>query len=838
MNQDKEKAACELGSTEAALKNSRSNNRQSSEVAQDFSAIPGDLASRQQWLVWRFESKPGDKKPRKIPYYCNGKRRTGEQGAESDRAALVDLATARAAMAKGKYSGVGMALLPGDGLVGIDLDAMIDPDTGEMCERGGAIIAACGSYTEFSPSGKGVHIICSGTTDTFKSNEIGVEVFCGRQYFTFTGHRYPATPGTVNPLPEKVLKRLKATVDGGRKRAVDNKPATAPTPAQEGCAKVESALAYVSPDCGNDDWVKAGMAIQAELGEAGFSVWNTWSMKSDKYPGEAELRQRWKSFKPGAGITGATLFKLAMGAGWRAPRPVHTQAPPAARSSILGDSGAAADGGNWDKPLPFNRIETPELPTDLLPGVFGEYAAALSEALQTPPTMAVLFTLSVFGLALQRKFKVSPFGDDYSEPVCIWTVILADSGERKSALIQRLLKPVLLKEAKLADQMRTEIVERDTLRKISQRRAEKLQADAAKEDSAVRRGELVREITDLAEQTPDELRPPRFFTGDVTPERLQGMLVEHDGRMAVMSDEGGIFAVLAGLYSGGESVVDVALQSYSGSAVRVDRGSRTAVIDRPALTFGLGMQPGLLQDMAPAAKRKFRSSGTFARFFFGLPASRIGRRDMGRRVTISTDLEARYRGEVLRLLELGPRTDAAEGEDDEHVLLLSDVARDLWVKFAQKIENEQAEGGPLESMRDWCAKLPGGALRVAGLFHVAGHGKPAEAISEDTMKRAVGLCLRLIRHAQAVFDLIGADPATDDAKVCWRWIERKGEPEFLRSDLHRAHHTRFDKIDRLVVALETLKTRNLITGPHKGTATGGRPPIYYLVNPLAMKGAE
>ena len=528
-------------------------------------------------------------------------------------------------------------------------------------------------------------------------------------------------------------------------------------------------------------------------------------------------------------MSATDMNDLALAAGHEAVRKSLAAATPAA---------PVDDGAHWDAPLLFNQIETPEPPTDLLPGVFGDYAKGLSDALQTPPTMAVLFTLAVLSLALQRKFKVSPFGDDYTEPVCVWVVILADSGERKSALIQRLLKPVLLKEAKLAESMRSEIVERETLRKIAQRRTEKLQADAAKEDSPVRRGEIVREITELAEQTPDELRPPRFFTGDVTPERLQAMLVEHNGRMAVMSDEGGIFAVLAGLYSGGEAVVDVALQAYSGSSVRVDRGSRTAVIDRPALTFGLGMQPGLLGDMAPAAKRKFRSSGTFARFFFGLPATRIGKRDMGQRVTIPVDLEARYRGEVLRLLEIEARIDVAEGEDDEHILLLSDSARELWVRFAQKIENEQAEGGPLESMRDWCAKLPGGALRVAGLFYVAGHGGPDEAINEDTMKRAVGLCLRLIRHAQAVFDLIGADPATDDARVCWRWIERKGESEFLRSDLHRAHHTRFDKIDRLIVALETLKTRNLITGPHKGTATGGRPPIYYLVNPLAMKGAK
>lgn len=528
-------------------------------------------------------------------------------------------------------------------------------------------------------------------------------------------------------------------------------------------------------------------------------------------------------------MTNLTDFNdLALESGAEAVRKSVAAAQPAA---------PADEGQRWDDPLPFNQIETPELPPELLPGVFGEYAASLSEALQTPPTMAVLFTLSVLGLALQRKFKVSPFGDDYAEPVCVWTVILADTGERKTPLIQRLLKPVLLHEAKLSERMRAEIIESDTLRKISQRRAEKLQADAAKEDSAVRRGEIVREIADLAEQTPEELRPPRFFTGDVTPERLQSMLVEHEGRMAVMSDEGGIFAVLAGLYSGGESVVDVALQSYSGSPVRVDRGSRTAVIDRPALTFGLGMQPGLLQDMPAGAKRKFRSSGTFARFFFGLPASRIGKRDMGRRVTIPADLEGRYRGELLRLLEIEPRTDVADGEDDEHVLVLSDAARNLWVKFAQKIENDQAEGGPLESMRDWCAKLPGGALRVAGLFHVAAHGKPTEAISENTMQRAVALCMRLIVHAQAVFDLIGADPATDDARLCWRWIERRGEPVFQRSELHRAHHTRFSKIDRLIAALETLKTRKLIRGPID-VKTAGRPQVVYQVNPLAMKAAK
>jgi putative DNA primase/helicase len=494
--------------------------------------------------------------------------------------------------------------------------------------------------------------------------------------------------------------------------------------------------------------------------------------------------------------------------------------------------GAATE--SWEQPVPFGRHETPEITPDLLPGVFGEYASELAEGLQVSPTMPVLFTLSVLSLALQRKFSVSPYGDDYSEPVCLWTAILADSGERKSAVIQRLLAPVLLGEAKRKEEMASEITEADTLRAINQRRIEKLQGDAAKEDNSVRRGELVKEIAELREQTPESKLAPRFFTGDTTAERLQQMLMENKGTMAVMTDEGGIFSVMAGIYTGGEAYVDVFLQGYSGTTVRVDRGSRTAIIDRPALTFGIGIQPQLLHDMQPTAKRKFRSSGLFARFFWGFPASNIGKRDMAKRVTISTEVASRYRAAVLGLLDIQPNVNG-RGEYSERGLTLTGDAREEWIVFAQNIEDNQAEGGRLESIRDWCAKLPGGALRVAGLLHVAEHGiRGGGEISAHTMQRAIVLCMRLIPHAIAVFDMVGADPSIEDAKVLWRWIERQGKADFSRSDIHRAFHNRFAKVDRLITALDLLKGRSLIAGPYKIKGTGGRPTLLYRVNPLAV----
>ena len=79
----------------------------------------------------------------------------------------------------------------------------------DRCQR---IVQACNSYTELSPSGRGVHIIVAGTADVFTDDSIGLEVYCGRQYFTFTGRRWGDTPAEVAPLDDAVLRRLRATV--------------------------------------------------------------------------------------------------------------------------------------------------------------------------------------------------------------------------------------------------------------------------------------------------------------------------------------------------------------------------------------------------------------------------------------------------------------------------------------------------------------------------------------------------------------------------------------------------------------------------------------------------
>lgn len=299
------------------------------------SVVP-ELATRKQWLMWRYE--PGEtptSKPRKMPYYASAKKRGGKQGDLKDRGALVDFDTIAQAVKKhdtsgNGWDGVGFAFLPDDGLIGIDLDGMIDPESGEISERCSNIIAACDTYTEFSPSGKGVHIIGFGKIEkSIKDNGIGVEMFCGAQFFTFTGHPWPTSPHAVEEILPRSLARIEATIKAARKSAAPSAPIEHSAPKRppqagrhqrslaETVALAEEALQQLAPD-DYLTWIKIGMACKEGLGSAGYLVWDTWSANSPKYKGGEDTAKRWKGFNP-SDVTLGAIFALAEEAGWVPP---------------------------------------------------------------------------------------------------------------------------------------------------------------------------------------------------------------------------------------------------------------------------------------------------------------------------------------------------------------------------------------------------------------------------------------------------------------------------------------------------------------------------------------
>lgn len=493
----------------------------------------------------------------------------------------------------------------------------------------------------------------------------------------------------------------------------------------------------------------------------------------------------------------------------------------------VADPIVSMDDMDWGSPWLFGDSNVPEVLASLLPCVFGEYADALSRSTQTPAGLAVMLMISTIATCLQGKFDVSPFSG-YSEPLQIWTMTVLQSGSRKTTVEQKVTAPLTMREAAKYAELELQIKANRTRRDFIAHRMKVLMAKAVRaEDPDVREG-LLNEVEMLSKEMPPELHAPKLFTSDVTPAGLQKLLDENDGRMSIIADEAGIFKGTNGISSSGN--MDVYLQGHAGSTIKVDRFDRTLTITDPSITFGLTAQVDVIKNLTRNGKDSLRGSGFLARYLFCVPDSIIGTRDVRSTFEVPDEITSRYFGSVDSLLDI-PYLTAEDG--GKRILGLDTEAREGWFDFAQYIENDQGPSGSLHSISDWGCKLAGATLRIAGLMHVAEFGITTDTISLGTMKNAIALSEILIDHAKVAFDMIGSDPAVEDAKVVYKWIISNGEECFRRSDLHHAMHGKFLKVDRLKAALLVLTERNIISEP-VSKPTGRKPKIVHYVNPSVL----
>lgn len=477
----------------------------------------------------------------------------------------------------------------------------------------------------------------------------------------------------------------------------------------------------------------------------------------------------------------------------------------------------------WPDPVLPGMVKAPEIPAAILPGWIGTMCGAVADSTQTPPALAVMVGLSVLAAVLQRRFEVSPFDDDYTEPLALWTLTALPSGARKSAVFSAMTAPLLRWEKLEYDRGRAERGRVASARKVAEKRIERLLADAAKAKDDHEREQIRAAIQHEKDTMPAELRAPRLFTEDVTAERLQAMLAEYGERMALLSDEAGIFQIMAGIYNGGAANLDAFLKGHAGTAMRVDRAGREAHVDKPALSFGLALQPGVLSEVA--ASRRFRDSGLLARFLFAMPESNVGKRDVRRRVSVPDQVRDDYEAALFRLLEDVP---AVIGKP--RVLPMTEPALELWADFAQEIENNQGEGGRFEAISDWTSKLPGAVARIAALLELAEVGRHAEEVSETATRQAVALGRLLIPHAQAAFGLLGTDGVDSDGAAIVKWVQANGLTEFSRRECQKAMEGRFRNLERLNKALQRLEQQDVLRHYTK-RQTGKTPSEMYRVNP-------
>ncbi|MGE6379217.1 YfjI family protein [Peribacillus muralis] len=347
---------------------------------------------------------------------------------------------------------------------------------------------------------------------------------------------------------------------------------------------------------------------------------------------------------------------------------------------------------DWHEPILFDDYKLPPFPVHVFPGWLRNYVEGVAESTQTPIDASGMASISVLSTALTKRFYVHLTGE-WSESLNTYTILALPPGNRKSSVFKALQEPITHYEKEERKRLAMEVSEQKAKRKTKQKRLEHLEKEYAKNGDQTTLNEIFALTNEIEEQKIFSL--PRLITEDVTPEKLADLMADNNEKMALLSAEGGrIFSIMAGRYaSDGKANLEIFLKGFSGDYCAVDRMGREAkILNEPALTIGLFVQPHVVQDV-PAS---FQERGLMPRFLYSFPRSLVGQRKITPQ-TVDVNVKNQYILNVKKLLSMEV-TEAVQ-------LTLLDNARQAEEALRGVIEKMFLEGGELAEMKEWGSKL-------------------------------------------------------------------------------------------------------------------------------------
>ena len=164
--------------------------------------IPKKLRKQKQWVAWKYGPLQATGKKPKIPINPH----TGGPAKINDSTTWGKFIDARQRCNDDDLDGIGFVFTENDPFCGIDLDNCINPKTGELDKFAHRIIKLLKSYTEVSPSGKGVKIITKGKLPGKGINAPTIEMYDRKRFFTITGQVLGETNVKIKDHSENIIK--------------------------------------------------------------------------------------------------------------------------------------------------------------------------------------------------------------------------------------------------------------------------------------------------------------------------------------------------------------------------------------------------------------------------------------------------------------------------------------------------------------------------------------------------------------------------------------------------------------------------------------------------------
>ncbi len=390
----------------------------------------------------------------------------------------------------------------------------------------------------------------------------------------------------------------------------------------------------------------------------------------------------------------------------------------------------------FPNPEPLRRPTPPPeaYPSAELGEVLRPAAEAIRRVIQAPEAIIGGALLAAASLAAQALANVVI--DDRSIPLSLWLLNVAESGERKSAVDNEVMRAAREHERELADLYDAEKLTHDAaLAEYSAR------CEAAKADFKKSKGKGLAEALEELGPPPPAPLIPRVTAADFTAEGLFKLLAAGYPSIGAFTDE-------AALVFGGHGMTKETVMRTAGALCRLwDRGEldRVRSGDGAQKLYGRRFAMHLLAQ--PIIARRALSDdvlagqGFLARCLLAWPHGTAGSRPYVAESLGTDPAILQLRARLLRLhRESLPLADGKTQELAPRALSLTTEAFNQWRELHDAIEEGTAEGGPFAQVKPWASKTAEQALRIAGVLAMT-ENSAARQIEVETIRRAGELAL-------------------------------------------------------------------------------------------------
>jgi len=479
------------------------------------------------------------------------------------------------------------------------------------------------------------------------------------------------------------------------------------------------------------------------------------------------------------------------------------------RSSVAAAVTAAQPADPWPEAQPLRRIvERIDYPLAALPPYVHDAVAEVQAYVQSPVAMLATSALSAMSLAAQGQIDVAR-DDTLSGPVSLFTLTIAESGERKTSGEGYFTKPIEQHEEEQRRKLAGPVRDYRAALASHKARCEGVLAQIRTLAKAGKPTEAKeKEHQELVANEPIRPRVPSILLTDATPEGLLHSLANEWPSAGIVSDEGG---AVFGSHGMNKDTIMRNLSAlntlWGGGAQRVTRRtSESYVVKGARLSVAIQVQGPTLQEFLDKNGALARGSGFLARFLIADPESTQGTR-LYRTAQGDWAALGRFHDRMARVLatEL-PITE--RGALEPATMQLSGEGKDEWIAFHDEIERQLGAGGDLVSVRDAASKAADNAVRIAALFAYFERALPSDPISAEHMRQAGQIAAWHLHEAQRFLGELSV--SEDEQRIVGLndWLvehcTRKGITELTRREVQQLGPNPTRDGDRLAHALEGL----------------------------------